>query len=58
MHRKTHTWRKLPLGVDAATGAITAAELTTNDIDDGSQVGPWLDQVEGAAVASFAGDGA
>ena len=44
--------------MDAATGAITAAELTTNDVDDGSQVGPLLDQVEGAAVASFTGDGA
>ena len=52
------SWRKLPLGVDAATGAITAAELTTNDADDGAQVGPLLDQVEGAAVAWFTGDGA
>ena len=51
------SWRKLHLGVDAATGEITAAELTTNDVDDGSQVGPLLDQVEGA-VASFTGDGA
>jgi hypothetical protein len=51
------SWRKLHLGVDADTGAITAAELTTNDVDDGSQVGPLLDQVEGA-VASFTGDGA
>jgi hypothetical protein len=32
-------------------------ELTTNDVDDGSQVGPLLDQVEDA-VASFTGDGA
>jgi hypothetical protein len=45
------SWRKLPLGVDAATGAITAAEPTTNDVDDGAQVGPLLDQVAGAAVA-------
>jgi len=52
------SWRKLHLGVDAATGAITAAELTTNDADDGAQVGPLLDQVEGAAVAWFTGDGA
>ena len=44
--------------MDAATGQIEAVELTTNDVDDGSQVGPLLDQVEGAAVASFAGDGA
>src|SRR5215212_5286624 len=52
------SWRKLHLGVDAATGAITAAEPTSNDVDDGSQVGPLLDQVEGAAVAWFTGDGA
>jgi Transposase DDE domain len=51
------SWRKLHLGVDAATGEITAAELTTNDVDDGSQVGSLLDRVEGA-VASFTGDGA
>ena len=51
------SWRKLHLGVDAATGEITAAELTTNDVDDGSQVGPLLDQVE-RAMASLTGDGA
>ena len=56
--RQRRSWRKLHLGVDAATGRIEAVELTTNDVDDGSQVGPLLDQVEGAAVASFAGDGA
>jgi hypothetical protein len=51
------SWRKLHLGVDAATGQIEAVELTTNDVDDGSQVGPLLDQVE-VPVASFTGDGA
>src|SRR3954453_14414523 len=56
--RQRRSWRKLHLGVDAATGQIEAVELTTNDVDDGSRVGPLLDQVEGAAVASFAGDGA
>src|SRR3954469_13270756 len=50
-------WRKLHLGVDAGTGRILAAELTTSDVDDGSQVGPLLDQVDGG-VASFTGDGA
>ena len=34
-----------------------AATLTTHDVDDGSQVGPLLDQVAGP-VASFTGDGA
>lgn len=51
------SWRKLHLGVDADTGEIVAAKLTTNDVDDGSQVGPLLDQVT-RPVASFTGDGA
>ena len=42
--RTRRSWRKLHLGVDADTGEIVAAELTSNDIDDGSQVGPLLDQ--------------
>ena len=50
-------WRKLHLGVDAGTGRIEAVELTTSDADDGSRVGPLLDQLEGA-VASLTGDGA
>jgi hypothetical protein len=51
------SWRKLHLGVDAATGEIAAVELTGNETDDGCQVGPLLDQVTGP-VASFTGDGA
>ena len=51
------SWRKLHLGLDADTGEIVAAELTTNDVDDGSQVGPLLDRAVGS-VASFTGDGA
>src|SRR5215207_3672704 len=54
---KRRSWRKLHLGVDADTGQIVAATLTTHDVDDGSQAGPLLDQVEGP-VASFTGDGA
>jgi hypothetical protein len=55
--RTRRAWRKLHLGVDAETGRIEAVELTTSDADDGSRVGPLLDQV-GGAVASFTGDGA
>ena len=51
------SWRKLHLGMDAGTGQIVASLLTTKDVDDGSQVGPLLDQVEGPLV-SFTGDGA
>lgn len=43
--------------MDATTGEIIVAELTTNDVDDASGVGPLLDQVVGP-VASFTGDGA
>jgi transposase len=51
------SWRKLHLGRDADTGQSVAATLTTHDVDDGSQVGPLLDQVDGP-IASFTGDGA
>ncbi len=43
--------------MDADTGRIVAAALTDKDADDGSQVGPLLDQT-GGAVASFTADGA
>ena len=55
--RTRRSWRKLHLGMDANTGQIVAAELTTNDVDDGSQVGSLLDQLDGQ-IASFTGDGA
>jgi Transposase DDE domain len=47
----------LHLGVDADTGRIEAVELTTQDADDASRVGPLLDQVDGP-IASLTGDGA
>jgi hypothetical protein len=55
--RARRSWRKLHIGVDADTGQIIAAELTSKDVDDGSQVGPWFVQIAGP-VASFTGDGA
>jgi len=51
------SWRKLHLGMDAGTGKIVASLLTAKGVDDGSQVGPLLDQVEDP-LASFTGDGA
>jgi hypothetical protein len=51
------SWRKLHIAVDANTGRIAAAALTTSDVDDASQVGPLLDPVDGS-VASFTADGA
>lgn len=55
--RTRRSWYKLHIGVDADTGQIMAATLTTSDVDDASQVGPLLDQII-APVASFTADGA
>jgi hypothetical protein len=55
--RRRRAWRKLHIGVDAETGQILASELTSKDVDVGSQVEPLLDQIT-APLASFIGDGA
>jgi hypothetical protein len=55
--RTRRSWRKLHIGVDAETGQILASELTSSDVDDGSQVGPLLEQIPGP-LAFFVGDGA
>jgi hypothetical protein len=55
--RTRRSWRKLHIGMDADTCEIVAAALTPHDVDDGSQVGPLLDQVT-TSVASFTADGA
>ncbi len=55
--KRRRTWKKLHLATDADTGRIVASALTDKDADDGSQVGPLLDRVDGP-VASFTGDGA
>ncbi len=52
-----HSWRKLHIAVDADTGRIEAAVLTTSNLDDASQVGALLDQMNGP-VTSFTADGA
>jgi len=51
------SWHKLHIAVDADTGRIAAATVTTNDTADAAQVCPLLDQVDGP-VASFTADGA
>ena len=55
--RTRRSWRKLHLGVDADTGRIVAAALTSKEVDDAAQVGPLLDQVTGS-LASVTADGA
>jgi hypothetical protein len=51
------SWRKLHIAVDADTGQIAAAALTSSDVNDASQVRALLDRVDGP-VASFTVDGA
>src|SRR4029077_12032251 len=55
--KRRRSCRKLHIGVDADTGQIIAAELAGKDVDDGSQVGPLLEQIA-RPVASFTGHGA
>jgi hypothetical protein len=55
--RRRRSWRKLHIGVDAGTGQILASELTTSEVEDGSQVEPLLDQIP-TSLASLTGDGA
>jgi hypothetical protein len=55
--RARRSWKKLHLGLDADTGRIVAAVLTGHDVDDGRQVGPLLDRVDGP-ITSSTGDGA
>jgi hypothetical protein len=55
--QRRRAWKKLHVGLDAATGRIVAATLTDHDVDDGSQVGALLDQVE-EPLACFVADGA
>jgi hypothetical protein len=55
--RTRRSWRKLHIGVDAETRQILAAELTTSEVDDGSQVELLLDQIP-SPLASLTGDGA
>jgi len=45
-YSKRRTWRKLHLGCDPDTGFIHCATLTTNDVDDASQLEDLVDQVE------------
>ena len=55
--KRRRAWRVLHLATDADTGRIVASVLTDKDADDGSQVGPLLERIEGT-VTSFTGDGA
>ena len=54
------SWRNLHFAVGASTGLIVASMLKEQDVDDPSQVGPLLDQIEhevGQVTADGAYDG-
>src|SRR3954449_13105841 len=55
--KRRRSWKKLHLATDADTGRIVASVLTDKEADDGSQVGPLIERIDGA-VAIFIGDGA
>ena len=55
--RSLRRWRKLHLGMDAATHEIVAVELTPDNVGDVSEVPHLLDQID-ADVASVTADGA
>jgi IS5 family transposase len=55
--KSRRTWRKLHLAVDAASGTIVAQTLTDQDVDDPSQVGSLLDQIDDPIIQVTA-DGA
>jgi hypothetical protein len=48
---RRRSWRKLYIGMDADTGQILVALLTPKEVDDASQVGTSLDQVDGPIAA-------
>ena len=54
---KRRTWRKLHIGVDAATGEVVAAAVTTNDLSDSQLLPDLLTQID-ADIAQVSGDGA
>jgi IS5 family transposase len=54
---KHRTWMKLHLAAEASTQQIEAVTLTTNSIDDATEVTALLGQIQ-TSVRSFTGDGA
>ncbi len=43
---KRRTWRKLPVGINEATGEVVSALVSTNDVSNDEAFEGWLDQVE------------
>ena len=55
--KRRRAWKTLHLATDADTGHVVASVPTGKEADDGSQVGPLPDRIDGPA-ASLTGDGA
>lgn len=55
--KSRRSWRKLHLAVDAGSGQIVACLLTEQNVDDPSQVGQLLDQIDGE-IGQVTADGA
>src|ERR1700734_554603 len=53
---RRRSWRKLHIGVDAASGEIVAVEVTKKEVDDGALVDALLNQIADP-IASFTADG-
>jgi hypothetical protein len=53
---RRRSWRKLHIGVDAASGEIVAVAVTRKDIDDAAMVDALLDQIADP-ITSFTADG-
>jgi hypothetical protein len=54
---RRRSWRKLHIGVDAASSEIVAVSVTRKNIDDAAMVAALLDQIADP-IASFTADGA
>lgn len=54
---KRRTWRKMHLAIDPSSHQIIAAEVTTNDVADGTVLESLLNQIEGP-IERVTGDGA
>ena len=50
---KRRAWRKLHIGIDAASGEIVAFDLTDKDVDDASHVPALLDQLTRLPLLSW-----
>ena len=53
---RRRSWRKLHIGVDAASGEIVAVEVTKKEVDDGALVDALLNRIADP-IASFTADG-